>query len=72
MALPPKPLMGWGVIGRKDLKSERKGEIWQEAPVSMMKGSEGEGADEPVDEETKKADGEQGEKEELEDAKQTR
>jgi hypothetical protein len=71
IALPPKPLMGWGVMGRNDLKSERKGEIWQEAPVSIMKGSEGESAE--GDEETKRALEEEERMEGVEqDAKQTR
>ena len=35
---PPSPLMGWGVMGLSDWKSERNGEMWQEAPESMMKG----------------------------------
>jgi hypothetical protein len=75
MAFPLKPLMGWGVMGRKLLKSERNGEMWHEAPVSIMKGSEGERA--LVEEETKRAEEEETTEEEREtgregEAKQTR
>jgi hypothetical protein len=75
IAFPPKPLMGWGVMGRKLLKSERNGEMWQEAPVSIMKGSEGE--ESGAEEEPKRAEGEEITEEEKErgregEAKQTR
>lgn len=37
---PSSPLIGWGVIGLSNLKSDNRGEMWHVAPVSMMKGSE--------------------------------
>ena len=35
---PPRPLIGWGSIVQREIKSEAKGEIWQLAPLSRMKG----------------------------------
>jgi len=40
IACVPRPLIGWGEMGRMEAKSERKGEMWQVAPVSMIKGRE--------------------------------
>ena len=36
-----RPLIGCAWIGRRSLKSDSKGEIWQVAPVSIRKGREG-------------------------------
>ena len=35
---PPRPLIRWGSIVQREIKSEGKGEIWQLAPLSRMKG----------------------------------
>ena len=37
----PRPFIGCGLIERMEKKSDRKGDIWQVAPVSIMKGREG-------------------------------
>ncbi len=37
----PRPFIGCGLIERMEKKSDRKGDIWQVAPMSIMKGREG-------------------------------
>ena len=64
----PRPLMGCGVIGRRDWKSERKGDIWQDTPVLMINGrfEDDEGA---IEEATKEHGEERTEKAEEKGAK---
>jgi hypothetical protein len=38
MDRPPNPLIGWGLMGEREVKSEMFGEMWQVAPLSRMKG----------------------------------
>ena len=42
---PANPLIGWGRMGHIFLKSERIGDMWHEAPVSIIKGREDVGAE---------------------------
>ena len=52
----PRPFIGCGLIGWMEKKSERKGEIWQVAPVSIMKGREGLEGEDVMEEEAEKTD----------------
>jgi hypothetical protein len=63
----PRPVIGWGLMGLIDLKSERHGEIWQEAPESIIKGKEP-SEEEEEEEEEEEGTSEEAEKTEVENA----
>ena len=52
----PRPVIGWGLMGLINLKSERHGEIWQEAPESIIKGKEPSEEEEETSEEAEKTE----------------